>query len=386
VSRFVYISFLLTSFLERGITTMTNFRMMLLSTAAIGLTTAAAVSTSYAADVEKKVSLSGFVNRAIISGDDGVNNFISHTNPGGIGQSRVKLKGEAKSEAMTVQAYIELRTSAGTDATQLANGSSAVSMRHSKITISNSMGSVIMGHTAHAGEAIIAIDNSGTNLASNLNASPYDAVLFKDTSTASDAVAAGSTVAAAHGGDYSGGRASGITYATPKFNGFNAQISNVTKDNQYGIKYGGDFNGVKVTAAYSYSSVGNPATGGVASRDGGGLGIELPSGFNVSSSYRSEKRADNSSADDGDNWTTKVGYKMKGLTDLGGTNLAVMYKKAENAATTGDKYEEMSFLVQQSLSDYGTSVYGGFTNMSFDTTASNFDDINGVCFGALVNF
>jgi hypothetical protein len=365
---------------------MTNFRMMLLSTAAIGLTTAAAVSTSYAADVEKKFTMGGFVNRAIIAGDDGVSSFTSHTNPGGLAQSRVKLKGEAKSEAMTVQAYIELRTSAGTDSTQFANGSSAVSMRHSKITLSNSMGSIIMGHTSHAGENNIGIDNSGTALGSTMNGSPYDAVLFKDSSTASNADAAGTTVAAAHGADYSGGRASGITYATPKFNGFSGQISNVTKDNQYGIKYGGDYNGVKLTAVYSYSQVGNPATGGVASRDGGGVGIELASGLNLSSNYRREDRADNSAADDGDVWSSKIGYKMSGLTDLGGTAVAVMYKKAENAVTTGDEYKEMSLLVQQSLSDYGTTVYGGFTNMSFDTTASNFDDINGIWFGALVNF
>jgi len=63
-----------------------------------------------------------------------------------------------------------------------------------------------------------------------------------------------------------------------------------------------------------------------------------------------------------------------------------MYKESENAVTTGDEYKEMSFLVQQSLSDYGTTVYGGFSNLSYDTTAANFDDINGLWIGALVNF
>jgi len=365
---------------------MTNFRMMLLSTAAIGLTTAAAVSTSYAADVEKKMSMSGFVNRAIIAGDDGVADFTAHSNPGGIGQSRVKIKGEAKSDAMTIQAYLELRTSAGTDPSQNAEGSAAVSMRHSKLTFTNSMGSLIVGHTSHAGEAIIGIDNSGTGLTSVLGGSPFDAVKFNDASNDSGAIATGSTVIAAHGSDYSGGRASGVTYATPKFNGFSAQISNVKRDNQYGIKYGGDFNGVKLTGAYSYSTLGNPQGTGVESVDGGGVGLELANGLNVSSNYRREDRSDNSTASDGDVWSSKIGYKMTGLSDLGGTNLAIMYKHAENAVTSGDEYKEMSFLVQQSLSDYGTTVYGGFTNMSFDTTAANFDDINGIWVGALVNF
>jgi hypothetical protein len=43
-------------------------------------------------------------------------------------------------------------------------------------------------------------------------------------------------------------------------------------------------------------------------------------------------------------------------------------------------------LFTQALSDYGTTVYGGFSNMSYDTTASNFDDINGIFMGATVNF
>jgi len=364
---------------------MTNFRMMLFSTAAIGLTTAAAVSTSYAADVEKKMSMSGFVNRAIIAGDDGVNDFTAHSNPGGIGQSRVKIKGQAKSDAMTIQAYLELRTSAGTDPDQNSEGSAAVSMRHSKITFTSSLGSIIAGHTSHAGENMIGIDNSGTTLTSTLGGSPFDSIQFNDSSTSSGTIATGAKVITAHGADYSGGRASGITYATPKFNGFTAQISNVKRDNQYGIKYGGDYNGVKLTAVYSYSTFGDVGNG-VDSVDGGGAGLEFANGLNVSSNYRSEDRADSSPNDDGDVWSTKVGYKLSGLTDLGGTNLAIMYKESENAVTTGDEYKEMSFLVQQSLSDYGTTVYGGFSNLSYDTTAANFDDINGLWIGALVNF
>ena len=83
---------------------------------------------------------------------------------------------------------------------------------------------------------------------------------------------------------------------------------------------------------------------------------------------------------------TKLGYKMTGLSDLGGTNVALMYKKAEDANATGDEYENVSLLFQQSLSDYGTTVYGGYSNLSYDTTATNFDDINGFFLGAKVDF
>ena len=53
---------------------------------------------------------------------------------------------------------------------------------------------------------------------------------------------------------------------------------------------------------------------------------------------------------------------------------------------TGDEYENVSLLFQQSLSDYGTTVYGGYSKLSYDTTATNFDDINGFFLGAKVDF
>jgi len=361
--------------------------MMLLSTAAIGLTTGAAMSSSYAADVEKKMAWSGFVNRVVISGDDGVNNFISHSDPSGVAQSRGRIKASAASENLTVGALIELGLSNGANATQTANGAAAFSVRHSMLYFKNSMGTLNVGHTSHAAESVTVVDNSGTGLASSLNGSPFDGVLFHDSSDASGNAAAGTAVGNAHGADYSGGRASGITYVTPKLNGLEARVSHVTDASaQYAVKYGGDFNGVKLSAVYSYANVANSVSGGVDYVHGGGAGIELGSGFNISSSYREESRNSTSTADDGNNWTTKVGYKMSGVSDLGGTNVAVMYKKSENATASNDEYEEVALLVSQSLSDYGTEVYGGITNMDYDTTATNFDDITGIFMGARISF
>jgi hypothetical protein len=308
---------------------MTKFRMMLLSTAAIGLTTGAAVSSSYAADVEKKMAWSGFVNRAIISGDDGENNFVSHTDPSGISQSRGRIKASASSENLTTGALIELGLSNGANATQAANGAASFSVRHSMLYFKNSMGTLNIGHTAHAAEGVTVVDNSGTGLAASLNGSAFDGVLFNDSSSVAGSAAAGTAVGTAHGADYSGGRASGVTYVTPKLNGLEARVSHVTDASaQYAVKYGGDFNGVKLSAVYSYANVANSVSGGVDYVHGGGAGIELASGFNISSSYREESRNSASTADDGNNWTTKVGYKMSGVSDLGGTNVAVMYKKS----------------------------------------------------------
>ena len=367
---------------------MTNFRTMLLSTAALGLLT---VSSASAADVEKKMAWSGFVNRVIITGDDGENNFISHSDPVSVGQTRGRIKASAKSDAMTVGATIEIGLTDGDNASQSASGGESFSVRHSVLYVSNSMGKVTMGHTSHAGEAYLVSDVSGTGFATSHSATPYADVLFNDTSSTAGSAAAGVSVETAQGGGYGAGRDNGISYTTPKFNGFTAMVSHRTDaSGAYNVKYGGDFNGVKVSAGYSYANMatasGTAKTAAQDSVHGGGVGIELPNGLNISSSFREEEKNSANTAPDGNNWMTKVGYKMTGLSDLGGTNIALMYKKSEDQSTTGDEFENISLLFQQSLSDYGTTVYGGYSNLSYDTTASNFDDINGFFMGAVVTF
>jgi len=361
---------------------------MLLSTAAVGLMT---VSSASAADVEKKMSWSGFVNRVIISGDDGENNFISHSDPVSVAQTRGRIKASAKSDAMTIGATIEIGLTDGDNASQFADGGENFTVRHSVLYMQNSMGKITMGHTSHAGEAYLVSDVSGTSIATAHSATPFADVLFNDKSSVAGSAAAGATVETAQGGGYGAGRDDGISYTTPKFNGFTAMFSHRTDaSGAYNVKYGGDFNGVKVSAGYSYANMATASTvAKTAAQDsvhGGGVGIELPTGLNVSVSYREEEKNSANTAPDGNNMMVKLGYKMSGISDLGGTNVALMYKKSEDQSTTGDEFTNISLLFTQALSDYGTTVYGGFSNLSYDTTASNFDDISGFFMGAKVDF
>lgn len=370
---------------------MTNFRTMLMGTAAVGLIALNTVPSASAADVEKKMAWSGFVNRAIISGDDGENYFTSHTDPSGIGQSRGRIKASAASANLEMGALIELGLSNGANATQFANGGASFSVRHSRVHIKNAMGTVFVGHTAHAGETYVGTDVSGTSIANSIGGNVFDGVLFNNAASTPGSAAAGTAVGTAQGDDMSGGRGSGITYATPKFNGFAGAVSHVTDAGGAGhIKYGGDFGGIKISGGYSYAGIATAAgTAQTAATDhvhGGGIGIELANGLNFSTNYREEVKSSANTADDPSLSYTKIGYKMKGLSDLGGTNFALAYKVTDDATATGDKYKNYSFLVTQSLSDYGTTVYGGYSNLRYDTTASDFDDINGVFAGVKVDF
>ena len=370
---------------------MTNFRTTLLSTAAMGLITFSAIGYASAADVEKKMAWSGYVNRLTIMGDDGEGHFISHSDNADVAGTRGRIKASAKTDAMEIGALIELGLTDGDMASQDSVGGEAFSVRHNAVYLKNSMGKITVGHTSHAGEAITNADVSGTGDAVTYSASPFNDVRFNDSSTVDGSRAAGSTVTAAHGGGYTTSRENGISYTTPKFNGFTAMVSHRTDESgAWGFKYGGNFNGVKLTAVYAFSNQGVATgvlkTAAIDSVSGGGIGIELPTGLNLTVNLREEDTNVANTDPDGKTMMVKLGYKMTGLTDLGGTNVALMYKKADDANTTGDDFVDVSLVFAQKLSDYGTTVYGGFSNLSYDTAATNFDDINGVFMGAKVAF
>jgi hypothetical protein len=360
--------------------------MMLLSTAAIGLTSVAAVSTSSAADVEKSMALSGQVNRVTLMGDDGEDTFITHGD-GNTSGSRMRVRGSAKSESMEIGFLNEFGFQAERRPVQTAAGDTSFAIRHSTLYARNNLGRLDVGFTAHAGESFSNVDVSGTGIASGATATALDGLVFNDSSTITGSQAAGPTVLVGYGGGMGAGRSSGVSYSTPSLNGFGFKASHRTDaSGSYEATYGGDFNGVALRAGYSYANVAGGTNDNV---HGGGVGITLPGGLNLSANYRQtelEDLANTANNGDPETYYGKVGYKLSGISDLGGTSVAVEYRKTEDENLTGDDFESVGFLFVQALSDYGTSVYGGFTNISYTTALSNFDDINAFWMGARVTF
>jgi hypothetical protein len=297
------------------------------------------------------------------------------------------MKASAKTEAMTIGATIELAMQAGKAVSQHNTGSDGFSIRHSYVYVKNSMGQLSFGDTAHAGESFAVLDMSSTGNAEGLVVTAFDGIKFKDKSTADGLPAAGVTVATGHGSDFSAGRGSGVGYQTPVFNGFQGKISGVNDAGASGeITYAGDFGGMKVKGGYTYINVAGDT---IEDYQGYGLGVALPNGLNISANYKEktlDTKQNSTPNDDPSVIYGKVGYKMPSITSLGATNIAVSYRKAEDVSITGDDFEAYSFLVNQSLSDYGTTVYGGFSNIAYDTTLADFEDINGIFMGMKVVF
>jgi hypothetical protein len=364
---------------------MTNFRMMLLSTAAIGLTTVAA-SSAFAGEVEKKFAWSGHVNRAIAIGDDGLDQSVIHTDPNSLSQSRARMNASAKSESMTIGATIELAISSNVRGTSQATGADSFAIRHNFVHVSNSLGRVRIGDTAHAGEGYLGTVMDGAGLASSTVGTVFDGMSFNN-STVITNFASGTTVAAAHGSDFSSGRQSGISYDSKTMGGFKATVSHVMTGSGSGeLQYGGDFNGVKVSAGAVYSTMAANTTD---DRTGYGLGFKLANGLSVSGNYRTinlNGELNTTNRPDPEMMYGRVGYDLPNFSDMGSTSVALAVRKVDDMATENDEFDEVSLLFVQSLSDYGTQVYGGFQNLAYDTTAANFDDITGVFMGMRVVF
>jgi len=367
---------------------MTKFRMMLMGTAAVGLT-AAAMSTASAGEVEKSMGVSGHVNRAVVMGDDGYEGFILHNDPHNISQSRIRTKASAKSESLTIGATVELGVSSGASVTQ--DGSSTASnsfrIRHSFVHLSNSMGKLRIGQTAHANDTLGNVDMSSTGNAESFDGSVSDGVKFHTSGSLTQA--AGVSVATANGGPGSAGRTSGISYDTPNLSGFKATISHThNRSGSALLTYSADFDGVKVKAQAG-GEILSGETNDSAVRYG--LGFKLANGLNLSGTYakvtRNSTNANIAGTATKDPVTiyAKLGYDLN-VSDMGKTGLAISYRTAEDQATNGDEFKQYSFLVSQSLSDYGTTIYGGISQYEYDTTAGDFDDITAGFMGVKVVF
>ena len=364
---------------------MTNFRKMLLSTAAIGLTSVA-VSSAYAGEVEKKFAWSGQVNRAIVAVDDGHETTTSHTDPSSVGQSRARMVASAKSDSRTIGAYVELAMSKGRQGTSQGAGTDSFAMRHSAVNISNSMGQLVIGNTAHAAEAFTGVRMDGVGDAIGHSGGPASGFKFANSTTKGN-FAGGTTLAAAHGGAMSNGRTGGISYKSPSFNGFKLHVSHEEHASGAGnLQYGGDFGGIKVKAGAGIGYLGSDT---IDRREQYGVGFKLANGLSLGYSYRTEELAslaNTANNADPEQHFVLVGMDLPNVSALGNTAVAVAYRDSQDQSLSGDDYKGYSFLVQQSLSDYGTSVYGGFQNLTYDTTLNNFDDIQTLFMGMKVKF
>ena len=364
---------------------MSNFRLMLLSTAAAGLV-AVAVSPASAAEVEKSMSVSGHVNRVIIVTDDGENTTVGQNDNGQVSQSRFRIKGSAKSESMTISTLTEIGLGGNRFVDNQADASSTgITLRHSAISIGNGMGTLTVGHTSTAGAYF-----EGNNLGGTGNSGFHDGSVISgqllhtknDTGTVTSTVSVGSVATQFTGG---GNRHTNVRFDTNNMGGFSAAVGYSEDDHAAGgVKYSGDFDGTKVIASVGWQSEGS--TSAIDNRWGGSVAVKLAGGIDLALGYSkrdlNNNVAGNTGLDDPTHWGAAIGYTM------GANAIQAQYGVTNDLGANNNEATLMQLVVEHRMNEYGTSIYGGISNVDYDTasTATQYDDLTGGWVGIKVSF
>ena len=335
-----------------------------------------------------KFKVSGQINRAIQISDNGLTSEVRHvTNTNS--QNKLRFSGTGKlTDDLKIQAYAEIGnndsgTSSQTIQSADVGGNTGFgSTRFMELRISSkSMGKLYLGHGGDATDGIIAGGNlSGLGVAMSGGAD-------EDLHFGSESfVTTGGTVVGAvksFNDEFDGTRQDRIRYDTPSFGGFKVIVSHANDDKvAIGLKYGGNFNGVKVKA-----NIGLDQNEANADRDvtKGSLGVLLPMGLNFQFAA-GEKDLDTTGRNDPTMKYYRVGYRFKNA-DMGETRIGVSLHDNDDQAANGDSYQSLNFAVVQVIEPLGAELYAGYSNLSLTRTATtNIEDIDVVTVGLRVNF
>jgi len=370
---------------------MTNFKVMLLGTVAVGLTLGA-TSGVMAGEVEKSVTLKGHVARMIGTLDDGGSAQLQHQDSTRSG-SRIYIGGSAVSESLTIGAMSQFRV----DGTQNSNPSAiqagSVNAVHSYVYVKNAMGTLSLGDLTTAGDTK-QLGGSSFSGAASLGADA-DTVPF----------GGGFTVKGSNGSneendpavvngtdDFAYDAGSGLLYKSPVFNGFALSLSadGGTAEGGLGesvgtsITYAGDFDGVAVKAHGNYAHVGADSVVYDAQWNVG-MGVEVGSGINFAAGY-GELQMSGTSLLAPTAYFLEAGYDTKAITDMGETSIALQYSNQEETDLDTGEYNHVALNIEQDLSAYGTYIYGGIGVQEYKTSTTNYEDITTTWLGLKVTF
>lgn len=358
---------------------MTNFRTILMGTAAVGLSVAA-FSSAQAGEVEKSATFSGHVARMIgvVDNGDSSNLLAEDSDRSG---SRIYIGGSAVSETLTMGAKMQFRPDGGGNSSINSTSGGTVSQVQSYVYVTNSMGTLTVGSITQAGGAYNMHSSSfsgAQGLGADSNGTPFGAGQFtvstdKDTEENTGAKVSGS-------GAYTTSSGHGVQYSSPEFNGFSvgAGLAGGATEGGLGevasawVAYNADYDGTKITAHWVGSSTAGDSTT-VDSIQNAGLGVELANGINAALGWGDKSMATGSLLSPRA-WYGELGYDMS-VNDMGETSIMVNYSNQdETVADTGD-YDMWALNVEQNMDDYGTTIFGGIARQDYSITGTNYDDV-----------
>jgi hypothetical protein len=356
--------------------------------------------------------ISGQINRAVQHADNGLNSEIRHvTNTNS--QNKLRFTGTGKiSDDLKIMAYAELGNNDSGSSSQsvsdadVGNNTGFATTRYMELRLtSKSMGKLYLGHGSDAQDGVIgAGDLSGLGVA--MSGGMDEDLQFADedfvtsagalingggvktakadatTGTVTDSVGTKSRVDT-YNNEFDGTRQDRIRYDTPSFGGFKVAVSHANDDRiSYSLRYGGNFNGMKVKAAIGRTEK-DTKTDTDNDETAASIGVLLPMGLNIQYARGEQSRAGRN--DPTANYV-RVGYRMKSM-GMGETRVGVSLHTVDDNSANGDEFQSLNFAVVQVIEPLGAELYGAYSNLSLDRTATaNIEDIDIVTVGLRVNF
>ncbi|MDP7215532.1 MAG: hypothetical protein QF583_06395 [Rhodospirillales bacterium] len=432
-------------FFERiGEIQMKQFRTMLLGSAAMSMAAMAAMPAE-AAEVERTLKMSGYVNKVAAFVHDGNSTYTDFADSG-LEKSRVRWIGEAKGPDFTMGGIIELGLmvnnsrfhsqafgqNGGTDTGTLEGRRAAVYIK------SKRFGTLNLGKYQSASDGSVEADLSGTDISAingeyaGIEGAPYrflqeghdmggvggtdlDGDAAIDTGANYDerfpaaSININNVLEQLDGILQQGGRPNGIRYTSPSFMGASVRFgayeggstdvaihysANLFANTIYDIDVDARF------AAYNTAGTSATSHGGI----GGSISVLHSSGVNLTfagaeQDYTARATQTNSanllavnqtntphSADDPTNMYVKAGYKLN-YFNIGNTNFSGSWAQTEDIGGTDQTVEVFGLNIVQEFDAYGTEIYGGYANFDLEVgTDIEYEDIDAGWVGMRVKF
>ena len=331
-----------------------------------------------------KLSISGYVNRAVNLVDDGKDNkayFVDNDNA----ESRINLVGTAKiDEDLTLGSRIEL-TIAPNKASNVDQNNEETGdvfeQRWAEVSLdSKRFGRISLGKGFTAAYGTSSADLSGTAVTATVTVADLaGGMLFRQSSDDSLTDIRVYNAFSDFGGLT---RKSQLRYDTPKFHGVNLAVSAVSDDRyDAGLFWGGQGYGLKMSAA---AGITDPNEDDTDYQYSGSFAIlHEDTGLNLALSTGGKKRDDQ---DDATNFFVKAGW-LANLFSVGKTAFAIDYTTGEGLPLEDDETESYAATVVQNFDKFGTELYAIYRLYELDRDAEpNVHDIGVASMGARVKF
>ncbi len=393
---------------------MKQFRTMLLGSAAMSMAAMVAMPAE-AAEVEKSLTMSGWVNKAAAFVDDGDSTYTDFIEPGH-GRSRVRWIGEAKGPNFTMGGVIELGLTindsngqnqvtdenTGSDTGTLQGRRAAVYITHKKF------GTINLGKYQAASDGHVEADLSGTTVSSkNGEYVGLEGTTYRFLPDGTDMGSAGNNTFPANAIDIStvvdqldnlqtGGRPNGVRYTSPSFKGASLRFGTYEGGStDVAVHYYAKLKLPKIGDTKIAARVAAYNTSGNSTISDGGIGGSISALHNsgISLTFAGAERDETREAVNGDDPTNlwlRVGYQFKSLA-YGKTHLSANWQQTDNLTsnlgTSNQDVDVWGANIVQHFDAYGTELYGGFA--VFDLEAGNairYEDIDVGWVGMRVKF